>query len=413
MVFYQLAIRLYAIVVRVAALFNQKAKQWVEGRANWREELRSWDLKQPTYWFHTASLGEYEQAKPIIEQLKKRTDLSIVVSFYSPSGYEVRKNDSLPDKVCYMPLDTRKSAEDFLSIIKPVVAVFVRYEFWPNFMDVLYERNIPTSVVSAHFRNDQFMFKPLGSFIKKRLLHLNHILVQYPQSADVLSAHQFPSEKIGICGDSRIDQVLHISASTFQDEKIASFVNHQKTLILGSSYTDEESFTFPLMEKEKDLKIIIAPHYVDDANVSRIANSLPVKSIRYSHATAEVDLSPYQVLILDTMGMLSSVYKYGDYALVGGGFKDGIHSILEPAAHGLPLFFGPHHHSFPEAKGLMEVGAGFEIKDQASFIAAFLPIYQNTHLQEEIKEKTQAFMQQHSGASKKIADVLIGLYKKQ
>ena len=401
--FYQISLRLYRVAISIVSVFNNKAKLWIKGRKNWQAQLKSLNPNQKTVWFHTASLGEFEQARPIIEKFKSQDkSLQVLVTFFSPSGFEVRKNDPLADLVCYLPLDTKKNAKQFVALVNPALAVFVRYEFWPNFMDQLRKTNTPTAVVSAHFRKGQFLFKPLGEFIKNRIQNLDKILVQYPGSKSILMENGFDENKIKVCGDSRIDRVLDISKEKLHDPILEAFVQDKKVLVLGSSYTDEESFTFTLMEKEKDLKIIIAPHYVDENNVNRIIGSTPVKTMRYTQAAANQDFSKTQVMVLDTMGMLAAVYQYGHFALVGGGFKDGIHSILEPAAFGLPLFFGPYHHSFTEANGVINAGGGFEITDQESFLKVFLPLLENETLRQEAGEKVLDFIKSHEGASGKI-----------
>lgn len=407
---YQSAIRLYRGAIFFFSFFNKKAKLWIEGRKGWKQSIKEVNKKEKLVWVHAASLGEYEQARPIIEELKTKTEnVEVLVTFFSPSGYEVRKNDDLPDWIKYMPLDTKQNASIFLNAVKPDLAVFIRYEFWPNFIDALQKRKIPTTVVSAHFRQSQFLFKPLGAFIKKRLFKLKPILVQYQQSKDVLVSNGYPKEDVFICGDSRIDRVFNIANEVFWDEKIECFKADKKLLILGSSYTDEESFTFPLMEKEKDLKILIAPHYIDEGNINRIVSSTPVKTIRYTEDYDEQKFSEAQVMVLDTMGMLASVYQYGNYALIGGGFKDGIHSILEPAAQGLPLFFGPDHLSFTEAASLIEKGGAVVVKNQKEFLNAFLPIYEGEDLCRQKGAVVRSFIDEQKGAAIRIVDKLAEL----
>lgn len=414
MLFYQILIRLYRVAVFIASFFNEKANLWIAGRKDWRTKLAQLDRHKKTVWFHTASLGEYEQAKPVIEKLKSQNpDTQILVTFFSPSGFEVRKNEKLADLVGYLPLDTAKNARDFVELVKPDLAIFVRYEFWPNLMDELYKRQITTTVISAHFRRDQFLFKPLGKFIKKRLGRLNKILVQYKDSKEILLENGIRSEQVIVCGDSRIDRVLDIAKQRTPNPILENFVQDKRVLVLGSSYTDEESFTFPLIEKEKDLKIIIAPHYIDDNNVNRIVDSLPVKAIRYTQVSSPEEIKNAQVLILDTMGMLASAYQYGHYALVGGGFKDGIHSILEPAAFGLPLFFGPHHKSFTEAQGLIDAVGGFEIQNQGSFLKKFTPLFKEEEKRKITGQKVSAFVNLHAGASNLITQALLQLLKSE
>ena len=403
---YGLFIQIYGLAIRVAALFNPKAKQWIEGRKDYFNTLKAVDFSGEWIWFHTASLGEYEQAKPVISELKKRnSNFKFLVTFFSPSGYEVRKNDPLANAVFYLPLDTKANAKNFLKIIKPKMAVFVRYEFWPNYLDALFSNNIPTAVIAANFREDQFMFKSLGGFILKRIKRLNAVMVQTEKAKQLLINNGFQDSKVSVCGNSRIDQVIQIAESSPENEIIKRFTKGHRTLILGSCYALEESFAYEILKKHPELKVIMAPHYIDNENVSRLQKALPVKSIRYSEIKAQ-DLSDTQVLVLDTMGMLSSLFKYGDFALIGGGFKDGIHSILEPAASSLPLFFGPRHQPFPEAKALIELGGAFEVNSVDEFEIAFEEVFQNSVQYTNCSSAIKSYMNSQKGATGKIVAVL-------
>ncbi len=406
---YGILISLYGMVLHLAALFNPKAKQWVEGRKNYFQKLNTLDFSGDWVWFHTASLGEYEQALPVIKLLKtKQPQLKILVTFFSPSGYEVRKNDNVPHRVLYLPLDTRSNAKRFLKTVNPKWAVFVRYEFWPNFMDALFENKTPAVVMSANFRSHQFMFKPWGGFILNRVKRLSKIMVQTQKAKGVLLNNGVDENRITVSGNSRIDQVISIVENSPDFELIEEFTRGHRTLILGSCYAEEESFVHPLLASEKDLKIILAPHYIDDNNVSRLLKALPVKAVRYTQVK-KGDLKNYNVLVLDTMGMLAAIYKYGDFALVGGGFKDGIHSILEPAANYLPLFYGPHYEAFPEGADLIEAGGAFEVNNTEDFLEKFLSVYQNEENRKKCSEAIARYMQTQKGATAKIVDELMEL----
>lgn len=405
-VLYNLLIRLYRLAIGIASLFNPKAKQWIEGRKNIFQKLSGIDFSGDWFWFHAASLGEYEQAKPVIAELKsKRPNLKFLVTFYSPSGYEVRKNDPLADQVFYLPLDTKRNAKKFVDIVKPKQVVFVRYEFWPNFLDALFAAHIPTLVMAANFRANQFMFKSSGGFILKRIQRLDAILTQTEAAKELLLAHGFNIEKVSVSGNSRVDQVIQIASTSGENALIKTFINGQKTLILGSCYALEESFTYPLLKQHPDLKVIMAPHYIDAENIKRLQEALPVKSIRYSEIE-EQDTATFQVLVLDTMGMLSSIYKYGAYALIGGGFKDGIHSILEPAASHLPLFFGPKHQPFPEAKALIDLGGAFEVNTTEEFVSFFNRIYESNERYDTCAKAIASYMESQKGATAKIVEAI-------
>lgn len=403
---YGIFIRIYGLAIHIAALFNPKAKQWIEGRKNFFEKLNTVDFSGNWVWVHTASLGEYEQAKPVIAELKKRNSKQkFLVTFFSPSGYEVRKNDPLADAVFYLPLDTKRNAHKFLKVVKPKMAVFVRYEFWPNYLDALFASKTPTAVIAANFRKDQFMFTSLGSFILNRIKRLNTVMVQTEKAKNILIKNGFPESKVSVCGNSRIDQVIQIAENSPANEIIKAFTEGHRTLILGSCYAQEEAFTYNILKKHPELKAIMAPHYIDHENVTRLQKALPVKSIRYSEITDQY-LIDIQVLVLDTMGMLSSIFKYGDVALIGGGFKDGIHSILEPASSFLPLFFGPRHQPFPEAKTLIESGGAFEVNSTQDFEDAFESVYQNQKLYDNCSGAIKDYMHSQKGATEKIVSVL-------
>ncbi len=406
---YSIFILVYGLAVRIAAFFNPKAKLWIEGRKNFFEKLKKVDFTGDWIWIHAASLGEYEQAKPVITALKKRdSNKKFLVTFFSPSGYEVRKNDPLADAVFYLPLDTQRNAHKFLEIASPKMAVFVRYEFWPNYLDALWVSKIPAAVMAANFREDQFMFKPLGSFILNRIKHLNAVMVQTEKAQQLLFNNGFKKSKVSVSGNSRIDQVIQIAETSPENETIKKFTARHRTLILGSCYAQEESFTYNILKKYPELKVIMAPHNINNANVSRLQKELPVKSIRYSEIQNH-DLEKYQVLVLDTMGMLSSIFKYGDFTLIGGGFKDGIHSILEPASSFLPLFFGPRHHPFPEAKTLIESGGAFEVNSAIEFEDAFETVYQNANHFNNSSKAIKEYMYSQKGATEKIVAVLESL----
>ncbi|MCT4622624.1 MAG: 3-deoxy-D-manno-octulosonic acid transferase [Schleiferiaceae bacterium] len=410
---YSILIHLYGVILHVAALFNPKARLWVDGRKNYFEKLSQLEFKGHWVWFHTASLGEYEQAKPVIAELKKsRPDSKFLVTFFSPSGYEIRKNDETVDSVLYLPLDTKKNASQFLDRVNPELAVFVRYEFWPNFLDGLHKREIPTAVIAANFRESQFMFSSFGGYVLNRIKKLSAITVQTEKSVELLTSNGVEKEKISVAGNSRVDQVAKIASNKSSNKILEAFSENRKVLILGSSYAKEESFIRSILIEEQPLRILIAPHYVDEANIKRLINSLPVIPLRYSLAD-EGAASVSSVMILDTMGMLAQSYQYGDYALVGGGFNDGLHSILEPAAFGHPTFFGPKHHSFPEATALIEKGGAFEVTNSDEFEKEFNKLFESELEYERSRKAVHQYISEQKGAANKIAQVLLSLINQQ
>ena len=399
--FYQIAIFLYALGVRVASLFNQKAKLFISGRKDIWQKLKA--LNKPNIvWFHAASLGEFEQGKPVMEQLKKnRPEINLVVTFFSPSGYEEKKDWPLAD-VFYLPIDSKRNAKKLVQILQPKLAVFIRYEFWANYMDALYTANIPTTVIAAQFRKDQFAFKPLGSFIRKKIARMDAILVQYESAQKLLLAFGFDENKTAVCGDSRFDRVLATVEHAKHVAEIEAFKGDAPVLILGSCYEKEEAFVAEVYNNYPDWKFIYAPHYVDDARVSQLKKRLPGDAIRITNYQKGNE----RILILNTIGKLAAAYQYGDIAVVGGGFRDGIHNILEPAAFGLPVFYGPNHNAFPEGQALIDEKLGFEIDTNGNAKAKLLEFMSSAENIAEHKKKLQQFVKNHAGATKCITNKL-------
>jgi 3-deoxy-D-manno-octulosonic-acid transferase len=390
---YDFGIFLYGLIIRLAALFNPKAKLFRKGRKNVWEQLAKMNTDN-VVWFHAASLGEFEQGKPVMEKLKhNHPEINLVVSFFSPSGYEERKDWPLAT-TCYLPLDTHKNARRFIKLVNPKLAVFIRYEFWANYLDVLYEKNIPTAVMSAQFRPDQFAFKPLGSFLRKRIARLDAIMVQYNSARNLLLKHNFELDKISVCGDSRFDRVIETVNSTDKIEEIEKFKGTSKLLILGSCYKDEVDFVKEAVLKFPDWKFVYAPHWVDEKHVRELERSLPEKSIRFS------DLNTYnneQILILNTIGKLAAAYRYANIAVVGGGFRDGIHNIIEPASFSMPVFYGPNHGNFPEGQAMIDGGFGFEINEKNKLTLSAL--MSDEKAREAVAEKSKGFVEKHAGAT--------------
>lgn len=368
---YNLIISLYAIVVHLIAPFHRKAKLMVEGHAEVYEKLRSEiDPDSKYIWIHAASLGEFEQGRPIIEKIKSDyPSYKILLTFFSPSGYEVRKNYQLADIVCYLPFDRKSNVKKFLQLANPYMAIFVKYEFWYNYINQLKKRDIPVFMVSAIFRSDQIFFKWYGKSYQKILHFYKCICVQDESSEKLLESIRIDNVKV--CGDTRFDRVVDIKEAS-KDLPLAHAFAHPKegvkplVLVAGSSWPKDEDIFVEYFNRNQGLKLIIAPHEIDEAHLTYIESIMKRPSIRYSLASTDT-IHNYDCLIIDSFGLLSSLYRYGQVAYVGGGFGVGIHNVLEAAVYGIPVIFGPNFKKFREATQLLEQGGGYSIHDAESF----------------------------------------------
>lgn len=371
---YNMGISLYRFGIGVASLSNSKAKKWIAGRKNLLVHIeRSVTGTENPIWFHCASLGEFEQGKPVIEAIMNRhPGHQLVVTFFSPSGYDVRKDYELADHVFYLPLDKKRNATRFLNAVKPKMAVFVKYEFWYHFLSQLQQRQIPTFAISAHFRKDQHYFKWFGKKQLEVLKKLNHIFVQDPNSLQLLQQHGFNNASVS--GDTRFDRVYDTAQAAEQLALVEEFKNGNKLFVAGSCWPPEEKLLGPFVNaKPMGMKFVYAPHDVSTNHVNQIMESISVPAIKYSEAkTGELD--DYRVLVIDNIGLLARLYLHADIAFVGGGFDKGLHNILEPATFGMPVLFGPNHSTHPEAGELIEQGGAFvvsttlELTDRIKFL---------------------------------------------
>jgi 3-deoxy-D-manno-octulosonic-acid transferase len=352
-VLYNLGILVYALLANIFAPFNKKAKQWVAGRKNWKEQVTSKiNPGDRTCWFHCSSLGEFEQGRPIIEEIRKRNpDIKIVITFFSPSGYEIRKNYQGGDCILYLPSDTPSNARQFIELIRPEFAIFIKYEFWNNYITDLSNRNIPLYIVSAIFRPDQHFFKWYGGFFRNILRRFRVIFVQDEQSVKLLS--NIGITNVVIAGDTRYDRVVQIAAAAKDIPKLESFRGDEKMFLVGSSWDkDEEIICRYINNNPGRMKWVFAPHEIDESNIKRLESLLTTSHVRfsqYSEGSGEA-----RVMIIDNIGMLSSAYRYAYIAAIGGGFGKGIHNVLEAACWGIPVMFGPRHQKFREAVDLIK-----------------------------------------------------------
>jgi 3-deoxy-D-manno-octulosonic-acid transferase len=366
---YTALIAFYSLLVGIATPFSSKARMWVKGRKGWRNRIKAFSKgNSKVVWIHCASLGEFEQGRPVIEKIRQeKPGWKVVLTFFSPSGYEVRKDYSKADIVMYLPSDIPVNVKYFLDWIKPDLALIVKYEFWYNYLSELKRRNVPTYLVSGIFRPTQYFFKWYGWFAKAMFSVFTHIFVQDEQSGRLLGGIGY--EKYTVTGDTRFDRVSQIAAAAKDLPFIESFRGSERLFVAGSSWdADEDIIIRYINGNPGKMKWIIAPHEVDEGHLTHIEKKLNVSSSRYS-AYSEL-MTDYRALIIDNIGMLSSVYRYASIASVGGGFGKGIHNILEPACWGIPVLFGPNHDKFREAVDLISCGGAVSFNNFETFYAA-------------------------------------------
>ncbi len=371
------------------------------------------ELRTPNFqliWFHCASLGEFEQGRPLMEKLKlQQPNVKILLTFFSPSGYEIRKNYTGADYIFYLPMDTASNAKKFIEIVKPQKVFFVKYEFWFNYLSELKNRNIPTYLVSGIFREDHHFFKSTGAWFRKQLSAFTHFFLQDDKSIELLNSIGYTNSTL--CGDTRFDRVFEVSKNVKQIDLVKQFVGNNKVLILGSSWREDEKIVQSL--KLESLKLIIAPHEIDEKHLSSIeAEFIPLLSegllrregagvcLRYSLAN-ENNIKEAQVLIIDNIGMLSSLYQYGTIAFIGGGFGKGIHNILEAATFGLPVIFGPNFHKFAEAKELIKLGGAFSVMDVSEYEKT-MDLLSDEQVLKTASQISRMYVQGRIGATEKI-----------
>lgn len=403
---YNISIKAYSLGVKLASINNAKAKKWVEGRKDVWDILESKiDRTQEYVWFHCASLGEFEQGRPVIEQLKQKyPQYKVVLSFFSPSGYEVRKNYEHADIICYIPEDSKANAKRFLDLVQPKQAFFVKYEFWYHFISELNNRDIPTYIFSAIFRPSQLFFKSYGKWFAKMLHCYKHLFVQNELSKDLL--HNVGINNVTVSGDTRFDRVYQIASSANKLPIVEQFAGECRVVVAGSSWGPDEDLLIDYINNKSDnnTKWIFAPHEVSEESVNAIIDRLEKKAVRYSQLTETDDTSEASVLIVDGYGYLTSVYSYGTIAYVGGGFGVGIHNILEAATFGMPIIIGPNHEKFQEARDLKKAGAVFSITNQTEIDKVLSSLLTNKELLENTSQIAQEYVKEKTGATQQIID---------
>lgn len=394
---YNIGISFYAGIIQLASWWNPKAKKAVEGRKNLWEILPNISNEE-VVWFHCASLGEYDQATPLIELVKsKKPDLFVLVTFFSPSGFDnYKKRNVNIDFACYLPFDKRKNAERFINHFKPTIVFFVKYEFWSNFIFTLKKHEIKIYSISTILRPNHRFFKPWGGFFRKTLNQFDHFFVQNSESKDLLAS--IGINRSTITGDNRYDKVISNLKHLSPNKTLEAFVNNSKlTLIVGSCWPQDERQLLPVISELPFEKVIIAPHNIDKGSIHNIENNLKENFVRYT-AFKDSDRNK-RILILDTIGHLSGAYHYGHLAYVGGGYSGNLHNILEPAVFGLPVVFGPKHTKFPEAQLFIDNGFAFSSSSSEEIKNAFTNIIEN---QEEFSTAAKQLVANNTGASELI-----------
>jgi 3-deoxy-D-manno-octulosonic-acid transferase len=402
---YSLGLALYALLLRLAAPFNPKAAAWVAGRQGLLphiEQALAGDAT-PRLWVHCASLGEFEQGRPLIEGLRRQyPGHKIVLTFFSPSGYEVRKSWPGADYVFYLPLDTADNAERFVAAVQPRLAIFVKYEFWYYFLRQLHKQHIPAVVVAAIFRPRQVFFKPWGGFFRQILGQLSHIFTQNDASAELLRSRGLAH--VSVAGDTRFDTVAATALAPARPLPLAeAFVaDGAPVLVAGSTWPEDLPALAPLLRKHaRAMRFIVAPHEVSESHLQEIEAALLGLTVRYSRATPETVASA-RLLLIDNVGMLSQLYRFGRFAYIGGAFGAGLHNTLEAAAFGLPVFFGPRYERFQEAVELVQLGCAFSVQSPQQLESAFDRLYYNEEARLKVQDMSLDYVHSHAGATDRI-----------
>lgn len=352
------------LAVHMAAWFNPKARKWLHGRKHLFSSLKRFNpQKKPVVWFHCASLGEFEQGRPVIEEFRKRNPGHfILLTFFSPSGFEIRKNYEHADYVCYLPADMPTNAKRFVDAVNPALVVFVKYEYWHNIMHEIIRREVPLYVMSAIFRSSQYFFRWYGKRFVKNLAQVTHFFVQNQQSADLLINHNI--SQVTVAGDTRFDRVVKIAEESISLPLIESFIKaNEEIIVAGSTWHPDEVLLAKLFDEHPGkFKLIIAPHEIAESHLQTIETLFKGATIRYSQARPD-ELEEKMVLVIDGIGLLSKLYRYGRYAYIGGGFGVGIHNVPEAAVYCIPVIFGPNYRKFHEAVEMLRIGGAFSIND--------------------------------------------------
>ena len=405
-ILYTFGIRLYALAIKLASINNKKAAQWIEGRKNWRTNLQNAGNLTGCIWFHCASLGEFEQGRPLLEKLKSQyPQKPILLTFFSPSGYSIRKDYPMADYICYLPIDTPGNARRFVEIAKPDLVIFVKYEVWHNFFAEIARRKTPLLLISAIFRKDQVYFKPYGKWFRKGLNLVHKIYTQNSESVELL-------RKIGInhaelTGDTRFDRVIEIAENSRNIPELKTFSESYITIVAGSTWPADEDLLAKYASANPEIRWIIAPHEIHKDHITAIMEKFP-GGIKWSE---KEKLNSHNTIIIDSIGLLSSLYKYGDIAYVGGGFGSGIHNTLEPAVYGIPVLFGPAFEKFKEARDLSSIEAGKSVKNYTELEKTLNTLISEKGIREKMGVTAGQYVSENAGATNKILSDIQNLLK--
>ena len=401
---YNLIVIFADFILKITALFNSKIKLFVDGRKSvfkvLSNKIKAYDK---TIWFHAASLGEYEQGLPVMERMKSRfPNHLIVLTFFSPSGYEVRKNNTIADVTVYLPLDTQSNVDKFMEIVRPDMAFFIKYEYWPNYLNALKNRETPTYLISGIFREDQFFFKWYGGFYRNALNAFEHFFVQNSKSKDLLL--KLGKSNVTVSGDTRFDRVSSILNRDNSLEFVEEFKNNSLTIVVGSSWPKDESLLVSYINSSENVKFIIAPHNIRTEQIQALKNSISKKTILFSEvdftSSNPINLATFDVFIIDTIGILTKIYSYADIAYVGGGFGNpGVHNILEPATFGVPIVIGHNYSHFPEATALVNMEGCISVSTQEELNEAFDNLIQNQDIRFEKGHICSTFVEMNKNAT--------------
>ena len=411
MFLYNLVIFLYGFVIKLSSINKLKAKQWVNGRKNWRENLSKKITalnSKDILWVHCASYGEFEQGRPLIEAIKKKhAHYKIVLSFFSPSGYEVFKDWSGADVICYLPLDTKKNARYFINIVKPNASLFIKYEFWLNFLFELKKQNIPTYLVSAVFKPHHPFFKWYGKIFKNSLSAFNKLFIQDESSGNLLKG--IGITKYEVCGDTRFDRVIEVKENFSEIPYIKEFCGDSKVIVAGSTWLGDEELLIESFKELalQDLKLIIVPHDVDEKNILKLTGLLSKNELLFCLFSEQKQNKNANILVVDTIGLLSKIYNYASVTYIGGGLNEGIHNCLEPAVYFKPvIFYGNDYHKFNEATELISLKAAKNISSVTDLTSEFKYYLNNKSEVEEIETRLKLYFKIKSGTTKKVLEIL-------
>jgi len=387
--------------LRIAAWFQPKTKKWLDAQSGLLSTIASESkgINKPV-WVHCASLGEFEQGRPIIEKIKEsHPNQDIVLSFFSPSGYEVRKDYPNADRVFYLPIDTQSNARAFLDAINPALAIFVKYEIWPNYLSELKQRKVPSVLVSANFQDKSKMFGAGGGFLREALFKFDRIFVQDQSSKELLSQHNY--FEVDVVGDTRIDRVLNLAGQSNDNPILESFCGSSEVLVAGSTWSEDEELLKELLRLDQDLKLVLAPHEIDMKHLSKVEGLFGSDLIRFSQMEQGESGDNKRVLLIDNIGMLASLYDYGFCAFIGGGFGAGIHNILEAAVYGIPVAFGPNNRRFMEAQDLKGLEVAFEVNN-AEELHQVISKTRSEKFQSSAKRTLNEYFEKEKGATQKV-----------